>query len=61
MDIAIGIMVCLFCVFAIVARYGTLFPRFGRWLDARINRALPQLGHLFITDEEAELKKDTQT
>jgi hypothetical protein len=35
-----------------ILRYGILFPRIGRWLDARIYAAFPRAGHLF-TDEDA--------
>lgn len=54
------IFVAVFLVIAL-ARWGTVFPRFGRWLDAQMYRVFPRLGHLFITDEEvdASLPSDT--
>jgi len=30
------------------------FPRFGRWLDARIYAPFPRAGHLFVNEREAE-------
>jgi hypothetical protein len=51
MEIAFGIVIILLCVLTVVARYGLLFPRFGRWLDARLYRSFPRLGHLFVDEE----------
>jgi hypothetical protein len=56
MGIAFGVVFILFCVFAVVARYGVLFPRFGRWLDARLYRVFPRLGHLFVEQENREVE-----
>jgi hypothetical protein len=49
------VLAILFCVFFFpfaicigLLRWGTAFPRFGRWLDARLYRAFPRLGHVFI-------------
>jgi hypothetical protein len=57
--IVIGILLAFFCVFAVVTRYAVSFPRFGRWLDARIYRAFPRVGHLFVSDAESETKDGT--
>lgn len=51
----------LFCVVLVptvvvgaLLRWGEAFPRLGRWLDGRIYRAFPRLGHLFVEDPEEE-------
>jgi hypothetical protein len=41
----------------IVLRWGTAFPRLGRWLDARLYSAYPRFGHLFV--EDAGGREDT--
>jgi hypothetical protein len=41
MEVAFGVAVILFCIFAVITRYGIMFPRFGRWLDARLYRSFP--------------------
>jgi hypothetical protein len=54
-------IVIVFCVLffptalvAILPRWGEASPRFGRWLDGRIYRALPRLEHLFVEGPEEE-------
>jgi hypothetical protein len=57
MEIAFGVVIVLFCIFAVVARYGLLFPRLGRWIDARLYRVFPRLGHLFVEEENREVEE----
>jgi hypothetical protein len=57
--IVVGVLLALFCIFAVVTRYALSFPRFGRWLDARIYRAFPRVGHLFVSDAEVNAKEGT--
>ena len=55
METAIGIVMGTLLAMTIVVigilRYGILFPRIGRRLDARIYAAFPRLGHLFVQEE----------
>jgi hypothetical protein len=38
----------------VLLRWGQTFPRVGRWLDERIYRMFPRLGHLFVEDSEED-------
>jgi hypothetical protein len=47
-----GVLLVPLMLFLLVTRLGLLYPRLGRWIDRRAYRAMPRLGHLFMSDEE---------
>ncbi len=54
MGTVLFIPIILALVFIAVMRWGITFPRFGRWLDARLYRAFPRLGHVFVEEENRD-------
>lgn len=55
------VFVVVFCVVlvptivvGVLLRWGQAVPRFGRWLDGKIYRLFPRLGHLFVEDQEED-------
>ncbi len=53
-DTAWDIVFCVLLVLAVIAvaltRFAWISPRFRRWLDAKLYRAFPRLGHLLSDD-----------
>jgi hypothetical protein len=54
MGIVLFIPIILALVSVAIARHGFRNPRFGRWLDAKLYRAFPRLGHVFVEEENQE-------
>lgn len=54
MGIVFGILIGATLLFRGVLAWGRVFPRFGRWLDARIYAVSPRVGHLFVNERETE-------
>jgi hypothetical protein len=52
--IVLGALVAATVLVIGVFRSGLAFPRFGRWLDARIYAAFPRAGHFFVNEREDE-------
>ena len=50
--IVFGVLAAPIILFLLLARFGTTFPRLGRWMDGRIYSVLPRLGHMFLSEEE---------
>jgi hypothetical protein len=53
-DIVLGVVGVPVVLLAILSRWGTVFPRFGAWLDAKLYRAFPRLGHLLLDENSQE-------
>ncbi len=51
LGVLLGLGLCLYALIVGITQWGTAFPRIGRWLDAKLYRAFPRLGHLFIPEE----------
>lgn len=52
--VVIGVLLLALVLASALARWGLAFPHFGRWIDRKAYRAFPHLGHLFVSNEEAE-------
>jgi hypothetical protein len=46
-----GLGLCAYLLVVGLTQWGTAFPRIGRWLDAKLYRAFPRLGHVFIPEQ----------
>jgi hypothetical protein len=52
--IVLGVVGVPVLLLAILLRWATVFPRLGRWLDAKLYRAFPRLGHLLLDENSRE-------
>lgn len=56
-DIIVTVMVIPVITIVVVLRWATAFPRLGRWLDAKLYRVFPRVGHLLVDEPREEDKE----